>query len=55
MKSKKPEAAAADSNNDNDNSDSEEEEYAVEKICDRRVRKGKVCVVLGVGRMPHSR
>ncbi|XP_067624433.1 heterochromatin protein 1 [Eurosta solidaginis] len=39
MKSKKTDSGAADDVND---SSEEEEEYAVEKICGRRVRKGKV-------------
>lgn len=45
MKSKKAESAAADSaaaTDKSDGSSEEEEEYAVEKICARRVRKGKV-------------
>ena len=42
MKSKKAESAAADTTDKSDASSEEEEEYAVEKICGRRVRKGKV-------------
>lgn len=42
MKSKKTEVEAA---SDNATSE-EEEEYAVERICGRRVRKGKVSVFI---------
>lgn len=33
------------SNNASSGAEEEEEEYAVEKILDRRVRKGKVCIM----------
>lgn len=42
MKSKKTESAAT---SDAAAESSEEEEYAVEKICGRRVRKGKVSIL----------
>lgn len=33
-------------NNVSSGAEEEEEEYAVEKILDRRVRKGKVCITM---------
>lgn len=38
------------SNNASSGAEEEEEEYAVEKILDRRVRKGKVCIMYKDGK-----